>query len=47
VEMVAWSDRTGHKLVEWRKEGDIFHFIVRKTGKEKEREEDGRGRRKS
>ena len=35
VEMVAWSDRAGHQLVEWRKEGGIFHFIVRKTGKEK------------
>ena len=31
VEMVAWSDRTGHSLVDWRKEGDLFHFIVRKT----------------
>jgi glycine cleavage system H protein len=47
VEMVAWSDRSGQELVEWRKEGNLFHFIVRKTGKEKEREEDGRGRRKS
>ena len=31
VEMVAWTDRTGHSLVDWRKEGDLFHFIVRKN----------------
>lgn len=31
VEMVVWSDRTGHELVEWRKEDGLFHFIVRKT----------------
>ena len=31
VEMVAWSERTGHDLVEWRKEGNLFHFIIRKT----------------
>jgi glycine cleavage system H protein len=31
VEMVAWTDRTGHSLVDWRKEEDLFHFIVRKT----------------
>lgn len=30
VEMVAWTDRTGHSLVDWRKEGDLYHFIVRK-----------------
>lgn len=30
VEMVAWSDRTGHRLVDWRKEGNLYHFIVRK-----------------
>ena len=30
VEMVAWSDRTGQSLVDWRKEGDLFHFIVKK-----------------
>jgi len=33
VEMVAWSDRTGHELVEWRREGNLFHFVVRKTGR--------------
>jgi TusA-related sulfurtransferase len=31
VEMVVWSDRTGHELVEWRKEDGLLHFIVRKT----------------
>jgi glycine cleavage system H protein len=31
VEMVAWTDRTGQKLLDWRKEGKLFHFIVRKA----------------
>jgi glycine cleavage system H protein len=31
VEMVVWSDRTGQKLVDWRKEGNLFHFIVKKV----------------
>jgi glycine cleavage system H protein len=31
VEMVAWTDRTGQSLVDWRNEGKLFHFIVRKT----------------
>jgi glycine cleavage system H lipoate-binding protein/TusA-related sulfurtransferase len=30
VEMVRWSDETGHELVDWRQEGNLFHFIVRK-----------------
>jgi len=30
VEMVRWTDQTGHELVEWREEGNLFHFIVRK-----------------
>ncbi len=30
VEMVRWSDQTGHELVDWRPEGKLFHFIVRK-----------------
>jgi glycine cleavage system H protein len=30
IEMVAWTDRTGQSLVDWRKEGKLFHFIVRK-----------------
>ena len=31
VEMAVWTDRTGHDLADWRREGDLFHFIVRKT----------------
>ena len=30
VEMVRWTDQTGHELVDWRQEGSLFHFIVRK-----------------
>jgi glycine cleavage system H lipoate-binding protein/TusA-related sulfurtransferase len=30
VEMVRWTDQTGHELVDWRQEGNLFHFIVRK-----------------
>jgi len=30
VEMVAWSERTGQNLLDWRKEGNLFHFIVKK-----------------
>lgn len=30
VEMVAWSDRTGNELVEWRREEELYHFLVRK-----------------
>jgi glycine cleavage system H protein len=31
VEMVAWSERTGQSLVDWRTEGNLFHFIVKKV----------------
>jgi glycine cleavage system H protein len=31
VEMVRWTDNTGHELVDWRLEGNLHHFIVRKT----------------
>jgi glycine cleavage system H protein len=31
VEMVVWSERTGQSLVDWRKDGNLFHFIVRKV----------------
>lgn len=31
VEMVRWTDQTGHELVDWRQEGNLFHFIVRKA----------------
>jgi glycine cleavage system H protein len=30
VEMVRWTDQTHHELADWRKEGNLFHFIVRK-----------------
>ncbi len=30
VEMVRWVDQTGQSLAEWRTEGNLFHFIVRK-----------------
>jgi glycine cleavage system H protein len=30
VEMVVWSERTGQSLMDWRKEGNLFHFIVKK-----------------
>jgi len=31
VEMVAWTDRSGQSLVDWRKEENLFHFIVKKV----------------
>ena len=31
VEMVRWTDQTGHELVDWRREGSLFHFVVRKN----------------
>ena len=31
VEMVVWSEKTGQSLVDWRKEGNLFHFIVKKV----------------
>ena len=31
VEMVVWTDKTKQKLVEWRKENGLFHFIVEKV----------------
>ncbi len=30
VEMERWTDETGQSLVDWRTEGNLFHFIVRK-----------------
>ena len=32
VEMVRWAEVSGQSLVEWRTEGDLFHFIIRKSG---------------
>lgn len=31
VEMVVWSEKNGQSLVDWRKEGNLFHFIVKKV----------------
>ena len=31
VEMVAWSERAGQNLLDWRKEGNLLHFIVKKV----------------
>ncbi len=31
AEMVNWSQRTGHPVIEERKEGDLYHFLVRKV----------------
>ena len=31
VEMVVWSERTGQNLIDWRKEGSLFHFIIKKA----------------
>ena len=30
-EMVRWSDETGHKLLETRREGNLYHFIIKKS----------------
>ena len=31
VEMIAWTERTGQSLVDWRKESELFHFIVKRV----------------
>lgn len=31
IEMTRWSDRTGHPVVDARREGNLFHFLVRKA----------------
>jgi glycine cleavage system H lipoate-binding protein/TusA-related sulfurtransferase len=31
IEMVRWSDRTGHPVVEDEREGKLVHFLVRKS----------------
>jgi glycine cleavage system H protein len=31
MEMANWSERTGHPILEERKEGNLYHFLVRKT----------------
>ena len=30
IEMVRWSDQTGHPVIDERREGNLFHFLVRK-----------------
>ena len=30
IEMVRWSDQTGHPVLAHRREGDLHHFLVRK-----------------
>jgi len=30
VEMVRWTEQTGNRLVDWREEGKISHFLVEK-----------------
>ncbi len=31
VEMVRWTEQTGHRLADWREEGKISHFLVEKA----------------
>ncbi len=31
IEMVRWSDETGQLVIDERREGPLFHFLVRKT----------------
>lgn len=30
-EMVRWTDETGHQLLERRREGNLYHFIIKKS----------------
>jgi len=30
IEMIRWTDRTGHSLLAHRKEGNLHHFLIRK-----------------
>jgi len=30
IEMVRWSDETGQPVIDERREGTLFHFLVRK-----------------
>ncbi|MHB8244210.1 MAG: sulfurtransferase TusA family protein [Acidimicrobiales bacterium] len=32
-DMKAWSSRTGNELVEVRKEGEVFHVLLRRGGR--------------
>lgn len=31
IELIAWSDRTHQEVLETRREGNLFHFIIEKT----------------
>jgi glycine cleavage system H protein len=31
IEMVRWTDQTGQAILEWRSEGKLTHFIIRKV----------------
>jgi TusA-related sulfurtransferase len=31
IEMVRWSDETGQPVIDERREGNLFHFLVRKV----------------
>jgi glycine cleavage system H lipoate-binding protein/TusA-related sulfurtransferase len=31
IELIAWSDRTHQEILETRREGNLFHFIIKKT----------------
>jgi TusA-related sulfurtransferase len=31
IEMVRWSDESGQPVIDERKEGSLFHFLVRKV----------------
>ena len=37
IEMVRWSDQTGHPVLAHRKEGTLHHFLVRKEAEPKPR----------
>lgn len=37
IEMVRWTDQTGHSLLASRKEGSLFQFLVRKEAEPKPR----------
>jgi len=41
IEMIRWSDQTGHSLLASRKEGTIFQFLVRKEANPQPRRRPG------
>lgn len=41
IEMVRWSDQTGHPVLAHRKEGTLYHFLVRKEAEPKPRRRPG------